>query len=160
MAQNKSLRINLLALYYSAITPQIFALFGMHPANWDVGKIATENTVRQGLCLQANQGISLCAKVQGVHRNRLRCTTQRAAHGVSLGRRDGQDAPPAYRCEVGKGWAGIDSQLDEVPLRPPLHDFAGDWHGVSRSTVATCSSWSRSTKSNFVPCRKELAKRS
>ena len=29
--------------------------------------------------------------------------------------------------DVNFHWVGIDSQLDGVPLRPPLHDLAGDW---------------------------------
>jgi hypothetical protein len=62
MAQNKSLRIDSLSLVFSTIWPQLFALFGVHPAYWDAGKVATEDTVRQGLCLFVNQGISLCAK--------------------------------------------------------------------------------------------------
>jgi hypothetical protein len=38
MAQNKSLRMDSLSLYFASIFPQLHALFGLHPKLWDAGK--------------------------------------------------------------------------------------------------------------------------
>jgi hypothetical protein len=67
MAQNKSLRIDSLGLYFSTVFPQLFTLFGVliHPLYWDAGKIATETTVQQGFSLLVNQGVPLLVKAAG-----------------------------------------------------------------------------------------------
>ena len=65
MAQNKSLRMDSLSLFYASIFPQILAPFGMHPKLWDAGKVATQDTVSEGLRLQVYQGIPLLTKAVG-----------------------------------------------------------------------------------------------
>jgi hypothetical protein len=62
MGSNESLRIEPMGLYMTSVFPQLFALFGMHPAYWNAGKIATQDTVRDGLRLQIFEGMPLCAK--------------------------------------------------------------------------------------------------
>jgi hypothetical protein len=62
MAQNKSLRVDPLALYYMSIYPVLYALFGMHPKMWDAGKIATADTVPEGLRVHIYKGFPLFAK--------------------------------------------------------------------------------------------------
>jgi hypothetical protein len=46
MAINDLLRVDPLSLYYTSVIPRLFMLFGMHPAYWDAGKIATQDTIR------------------------------------------------------------------------------------------------------------------
>jgi hypothetical protein len=62
MAQNKSLRVDPLALYYMSVFPVVYALCGMHPKIWDAGKIATADTVAEGLCVVIYKGFPLFAK--------------------------------------------------------------------------------------------------
>jgi hypothetical protein len=62
MAQNSSLRIDSMGLYYMTIGPQLYPLFGAHPAYWDAGKVATQDTVRDGLRLRIDKGAPLFAK--------------------------------------------------------------------------------------------------
>jgi hypothetical protein len=62
MAQNKSLRVDPLALYYMSINPALVALFGMHPKMWDAGKIATADTVTEGFRVRIYKGGPLFAK--------------------------------------------------------------------------------------------------
>jgi hypothetical protein len=62
MAQNKSLQADSLGLYLVLVYPQLFAMFGVHPKLWDAGKIATQDTVREGFRLQINEGVALLAK--------------------------------------------------------------------------------------------------
>jgi hypothetical protein len=56
MAINDSLRVDPLGLYYSSVLPRLFAFFGAHPAYWDAGKIATQDTVREGLRVHIYEG--------------------------------------------------------------------------------------------------------
>jgi hypothetical protein len=51
MAQNKSLRCDPIGMFLMSILPQLWALLGAHPAYWDAGKIATQDTVCEGLRL-------------------------------------------------------------------------------------------------------------
>jgi hypothetical protein len=62
MAQNKSLRVDPLALYFMSILPVLFALCGMHSKLWDAGKIATADTVTEGFRVQIYKGSPLVAK--------------------------------------------------------------------------------------------------
>jgi hypothetical protein len=62
MAQNRSLRVDPLGLYFMSIFPMLYALFGMHPKMWDAGKIATADTVTKGFHLQIYKGFPLFAK--------------------------------------------------------------------------------------------------
>jgi hypothetical protein len=62
MAQNKSLRVDPLALYFMSIFPVLYALFGMHPKMWDAGKIATADTVTEGFRVHIYKGSPLFAK--------------------------------------------------------------------------------------------------
>jgi hypothetical protein len=62
MAINDSLRVDPLGLYYTSVVPRLFALFGQHPAYWDAGKIATQDTIRDGLRLNIFEGIPLKEK--------------------------------------------------------------------------------------------------
>jgi hypothetical protein len=62
MAQNNSLQADSLGLYFVMVWPRLLAMFGVHPKLWDAGKIATQDTVREGLRLQINEGRALLAK--------------------------------------------------------------------------------------------------
>jgi hypothetical protein len=62
MAQNKSLRVDPLALYCMSIFPALFALFGMHSKLWDAGKIATADTVTEGFRVLIYKGLPLLEK--------------------------------------------------------------------------------------------------
>jgi hypothetical protein len=62
MAQNKLLRLDPLALYMTSILPALFALLGLHPKMWDAGKIATADTVTEGLRFLIYKGFPLVAK--------------------------------------------------------------------------------------------------
>jgi hypothetical protein len=62
MAQNKSLRCDPIDMFLMSILPRVWALLGVHPAFWDAGKIATQDTVREGLRLSMYEGIPLCVK--------------------------------------------------------------------------------------------------
>jgi hypothetical protein len=62
MAQNKSLRCDPLGMFLMSIYPRLWALFGVHPAYWDAGKIATQDTIREGLRLWMYEGIPLYVK--------------------------------------------------------------------------------------------------
>jgi hypothetical protein len=62
MATNDSLRVDPLGLYYTSILPRLFALFGQHPAYWDAGKVATQDTIRDGLRLSIFEGMPLKEK--------------------------------------------------------------------------------------------------
>ena len=107
----------------------------MHPLYWDAGKIATEDTVRQGLSLQINQGMSLGAKAAeesvGARKEYIRVAHVVQCSGLYMMLCSTNETAEMHNqlLEVnwGEGWVGIDSQLDGVPLRPPLHDLAGDW---------------------------------
>jgi hypothetical protein len=62
MAQNKSLRVDPLALFVMSIFPALYALFGMHPKVWDAGKIATADTVTEGFRVNSYKAFPLYAK--------------------------------------------------------------------------------------------------
>jgi hypothetical protein len=62
MAQNKSLRVDPLALFFMSIYPALFALFGLHPKMWDAGKTATTDTVTEGFRVLIYTGWPLVAK--------------------------------------------------------------------------------------------------
>jgi hypothetical protein len=62
MAQNKSLRCDPLGLVFMSIVPRLFALFGIHPLYWDAGKIATHDTVCEGLRLHMYEEMPLYVK--------------------------------------------------------------------------------------------------
>jgi hypothetical protein len=62
MAQNSSLRIEPLGVYFMSVLSRLLALFGMHPKLWDAGKIATQDTIVEGFRLQVCEGIPLYAK--------------------------------------------------------------------------------------------------
>jgi hypothetical protein len=62
MAQNKSLRVESLGLYFVQVYPRLFAYLGIHPKLWDAGKIATQDTIREGFRLQIHEGLVLFAK--------------------------------------------------------------------------------------------------
>jgi hypothetical protein len=62
MAMNDSLRVDPLGLYYMSVLPRLYAFFGMHPAYWDAGKVATQDTIRDGLRLNIFEGMPLKEK--------------------------------------------------------------------------------------------------
>jgi hypothetical protein len=62
MAQNKSLRCDPIGMFLMSINPRLFPLFGLHPAFWDAGKIATQDTVCEGLRLWMYEGMPLYVK--------------------------------------------------------------------------------------------------
>jgi hypothetical protein len=62
MAQNKSLRVDPLALFFMSIVPAVIALFGIHPKMWDAGKIATADTVTEGFRVFIYKAFPLFAK--------------------------------------------------------------------------------------------------
>jgi hypothetical protein len=61
MKQNTSLRVDPLGLYMTAFS-RIVALCGQHPAFWDAGQVATEETAQDGLCMNIRKGIPLATK--------------------------------------------------------------------------------------------------
>jgi hypothetical protein len=103
MAQNKSLRVDPLALYFMSIYPALLALFGMHPKMWDAGKIATVDTVTEGFRVNTYKGFPLLAKAAeesvGARKECIRISYElgllRSIHVVSFDRPDGRDAPAA-----------------------------------------------------------------
>jgi hypothetical protein len=62
MAQNKSLRCDPLGLCLMSIVPRVWALLGVHPSYWDAGKIATQDTVCEGLRLWMYEAMPLYLK--------------------------------------------------------------------------------------------------
>jgi hypothetical protein len=62
MAQNKSLRCDPLGMCLMSSIPRVWALLGAHPAYWDAGKIATQDTVCEGLRLFIYEGMPLFVK--------------------------------------------------------------------------------------------------
>jgi hypothetical protein len=62
MAQNKSLRVDPVGLYYMSVVLVLYALFGMHPKMWDAGKIATAETVTEGFRVFIYKSVPLFAK--------------------------------------------------------------------------------------------------
>jgi hypothetical protein len=62
IAQNKSLRMDPMALYMISIFPVLYALFGFHPKMWEAGKIATADTVTEGFRVFIYKGFPLFAK--------------------------------------------------------------------------------------------------
>jgi hypothetical protein len=63
MKLNKSLRMDPLGLFMTSVIPRIYAVCGMHPAFWDAGQVATEETVQEGVRYNIRQGVPLCMKV-------------------------------------------------------------------------------------------------
>jgi hypothetical protein len=59
---NSSLRVDPLGLYTTSVILRIFALCGMHPAFWDAGQVATEETAQEGVCMNIRKSIPLCTK--------------------------------------------------------------------------------------------------
>jgi hypothetical protein len=49
MKHNSSLRVDSLGLFMTSVIPKLFALLGMHPALWDAGQVATEETAQEGV---------------------------------------------------------------------------------------------------------------
>jgi hypothetical protein len=62
MAQNKSLRVDPLALILTSIYPAAVGLCGCHSKMWDAGKIATADTVTEGFRVHIYKGFPLFAK--------------------------------------------------------------------------------------------------
>jgi hypothetical protein len=62
MAQNKSLRVDPLALCFMSIYPVLYALCGLHPKLWDAGKIATADTITEGFRVHIYKTFPLFAK--------------------------------------------------------------------------------------------------
>jgi hypothetical protein len=62
MAINGSLRVDSLSLYYMSVGSRLFAFFGAHPLYWDAGKVATQDTVREGLRVHIYEGVLMKEK--------------------------------------------------------------------------------------------------
>jgi hypothetical protein len=62
MAQNKSLRCDPIGMCIMSVLPRLYALLGIHPVYWDAGKIATQDTVCNGLRLLMYEGMPLFVK--------------------------------------------------------------------------------------------------
>jgi hypothetical protein len=59
MAQNSSLRVDPLGLYFAQVNPRLYAMFGMLPHLWDAGQIATQDTIQEGFRLHIHEGVPL-----------------------------------------------------------------------------------------------------
>jgi hypothetical protein len=59
---NSSLRVDPLSVYLSSVVPRCWALCGMHPAYWDAGKVATQDTAEEGLLLHIREGGTFITK--------------------------------------------------------------------------------------------------
>jgi hypothetical protein len=53
---NSSLRVDPLSVYTSSVLPRVWALCGAHPAYWDAGKVATQDTAEEGLLFYIREG--------------------------------------------------------------------------------------------------------
>jgi hypothetical protein len=62
MAQNKSLRVDPIALCFISFFPAAVALIGIHPKMWDAGKIATADTVTEGFRVWISKAFPCFAK--------------------------------------------------------------------------------------------------
>jgi hypothetical protein len=62
MKLNKSLRMDPLGLMMTSVMPRIYALCAVHPAFWDAGQVATEETAQEGVRYYIRQGVPLNTK--------------------------------------------------------------------------------------------------
>jgi hypothetical protein len=63
MKDNRSLRVDFLGVVVvTSVFPRVFALSGMHPAFWDAGQVATEETAQDGVCMNTRKNVPLCTK--------------------------------------------------------------------------------------------------
>jgi hypothetical protein len=62
MKDNNSLRVDPLGLMITLVFPRIYALCGLHPAVWDAGQVATEETAQEGVQFNIRKCIPLATK--------------------------------------------------------------------------------------------------
>jgi hypothetical protein len=101
MAQNKSLRCDPIGMCLMSIIPRMFALIGGHPAFWDAGKIATQDTVCEGLRLWMYEGMPLYVKAMeesvGARKECIRIGYVLSTSVHYMGNRSGQTADEHHR---------------------------------------------------------------
>jgi hypothetical protein len=62
MKHNSLLRMDPLGLALTSVLPRLYALCGMHPAFWDAGQVATEETAQEGVCMNIRKAVPLFTK--------------------------------------------------------------------------------------------------
>jgi hypothetical protein len=100
MAQDKSLRCDPMGLCLMSIFPRLFALFGVHPLYWDAGKIATQDTVCEGLRLGIYEagplGMQMVEESVGARKECIRIG-HLTAHACNMTLRTDQTADEYHR---------------------------------------------------------------
>jgi hypothetical protein len=107
MKHNNSLRMDPLGLYLTSAIPRIFVLCGMHPACWDAGQVATEETAQEGVCMGIRKGVLLCTKAAeesvGARKEYIRLAYEILASGMYMPMRSTDEAVEVQqRCQEAK----------------------------------------------------------
>jgi hypothetical protein len=123
MAQNSSLRIDPVGVYFMSVFPRLFALFGLHPKLWDAGKTATQDTILEGFRLFVCEGMPLFAK----------------AVEQSVGARK-ECIRIAYELVVCADWMGLRSTEQAVEMHQKL--LTTKWGEDGSILTAACMDYS------------------
>jgi hypothetical protein len=115
MAINDSLRVDPLGLYYMTVAPRLYALFGMHPAYWDAGKVATQDTIRDGLRLHIFEGMPLKEKAVeesvGARKECIRITVELCHSNFYMGLRSTDETAEMHQQLLEAKWGKDGSVL-------------------------------------------------
>jgi hypothetical protein len=126
MARNKSLRCDPIGSFMWSIFPRLFALFGIHPLYWDAGKIATQDTVCEGIRLFIHEGMPLMVKAMeqsvGARRESIKIGSVLVTMVSNMGFRSDQTADEHHRF-VEEKW-GTDGSI----LTAGCMDYRFDRH--------------------------------
>jgi hypothetical protein len=129
MAQNSSLRIEPLGVYYMSVFPRLFALFGMHPKLWDAGKIATQDTIQEGFRLFVYEGIPLLTKAVeqsvGARKEFIRIGYELSRFAQFMGIRSTEQTVEMHQQLLAKKW-GEDGSI----LTAACMDYSFDRHFI------------------------------
>jgi hypothetical protein len=108
MKHNSSLRVDPLGLLMTSVVPRVYALCGLHPAFWDAGQVATEETVQEGVCMNIRKGVPLCTKAAdesvGARKEYIRLAYELINSGCYMPMRSTDEAVEVQqRCQEVKG---------------------------------------------------------
>jgi hypothetical protein len=127
MAQNSSLRIEPLGVFYMSVFPRLFPLFGLHPKLWDAGKIATQDTILEGFGLYVCEGIPLFAKAVeqsvGARKECIRIGYELDHCAQYMGLRSTEQAVEMHQQLLAKKWGE-----DGLILTAACMDYSFDRH--------------------------------
>jgi hypothetical protein len=138
LATNDSLRVEPMVLYTTSVVTRIFMLFGAHPVYWDAGKIATQDTIREGFRVRIFEGMPLFAKSAeesvGARKECIRITCDLIGSAFYMNLRSTDETAQMHQQLLEAKWGG-----DGSVLTAGCMDYRFDRHFmISQGIGARC----------------------